>query len=263
VILIGVSLLLLKEENKMIFYEHLPGTLHSKVSELEKIKEEISSDDYFDKVKLILNEEELLIYLSFFVEKEVVIQSANHLFFFFTYLSVDKIEKYMDFLSPQWTEVQKEMIQTRFLPFIYIKMIKIYQDWKCGDISHDSFEEEYQAHGVFIQKIYEKGYLRNPLYPKEEEEDTLLISLFDLFVHASFLMEYRELAHLILKEMMKSGRYTKEEYDTLFQSTVNIHALYWLDGLCKDRYHDFLEGLEEELENSHFYLYSFLFLYQL
>ncbi len=253
----------------MFPYERLPEIFHSKVDELKILEDKIHSDDYLEQVKELLKDDtELKIYLSLFIEyvmeEKIYLQSAHHLFFLFTYLPLHEIQMYMDYLFPHCGEEGQEIIQKRFLIFIYLKMMKSYQEWKRQTISHESFEEEYQSYHAFISHGYEKKYLTNPLFVENPEEVPIpfdRVSLFDLFVHASYLIEYRELAALILSQMMESGRYTKEEYIGLFQSNVQVDVLGLLDSFCKNIYDDFLGELEEELERYPFYIYSFFFFF--
>jgi hypothetical protein len=195
------------------------------------------------------------------MENVLHFNTVDHIFFIYTYISCDITFKYIMYIYPYLLSSDKNIIHDRFLIFIYMNMLKHSLDYDDSKITYVEYNNIYEDQMNMIKRLYEEEYIRNPLYStydQIEDESYFKISLFDFYVHSTFVMELPNLGNFLLKVIMQN-RYNKNDFDQLFNNYVNLDSLFMLDEYSKNVGRLCIERMYENFDTIYFYKYKFFY----
>lgn len=193
------------------------------------------------------------------------ITDVEHIFFIYTY--VDKIltYKYIVYIYEYLSDENRIVLNNRLLIFIYINVLKYLNDYYHKKITYDEYRVHYRDNVTLVKLLYDGNYITNPLYSKNEDindEDYYTISLFDFFVHGTYVFDYIDLGKFVIDIIMYNNdhqKYTNEDWNELFANYVNIDSLYMLDSYTKNVGRMCIESMDEDFGEHNFYDYYFFY----
>ncbi len=234
----------------------------------DKIKAFILNNSVND---LILNYEELTKLSILYEDKQVLFRSvfydniANYImknnfhsiknikviFLFFSYISPNKMNMLIQYLYPLLDNVNKDYFHYEMLIIIYTVMLN--KDTKMNN------KEYYEL----LNNLYQKKIIQNPLYSNNEEkssEDYVYISLFDFFVHTSYICENYDVSLIFMKLIMNIlESLNNDELMNFYSTTVNIDSLYTLIENVTNDNEDYLNIIEKQEKDNNVYINTFTY----
>ncbi len=191
------------------------------------------------------------------------VESVDHIFFIYTYIGHTLTYDYIVYIYDHLTDEDRGILNTRFLIFIYINMLRYTNEYYHDVIDMRAFKKNYQENIDLVKKMYDNKYITNPLYSRNEDivrEEYVTISLFDFFVHGTYIMEYDYLGYFMIDVIMHNEpKYTLDDWNGLFLNYVNIDSLYMLDTYTKNVGRMCIESMYDLFDEHDFYEYRFLY----
>ncbi len=150
------------------------------------------------------------------------ITNIKNIFLIFPYLSPNKTYELITYLYPLVTSNIQEYFHYDLLIILYTIMVH-------KEIIHmNNIWDEYY---IILNKLY-VTILKNPVYSTKEEKENdeyTRISLFDIFVHISYVNEKYDISLIFLKLILNQmEKMSNEEFMNFHSTTVNIDSLYTL-----------------------------------
>jgi hypothetical protein len=191
------------------------------------------------------------------------VESVDHIFFIYTYIGHTLTYDYIVYIYDHLNDEDRGILNTRFLIFIYINMLRYTNEYYHDVIDMKAFKKHYQENIDLVKKMYDNKYITNPLYSRNEDivrEEYVIISLFDYFVHGTYILEYDYLGYFVMDIMIHNeSKYTQDEWNGLFLNYVNIDSLYMLDTYTKNVGKMCIESMYDLFDENDFYEYRFLY----
>ncbi len=151
------------------------------------------------------------------------IKNIKNIFMIFPYLTPSKIDELITYLYP----LIKDDLQNYFN---YELIIILYTIIMHKDISNES--NLYEQYYELFNNLYEKKIIKNPIYSTKEEKECETYnraSIFDIFVHASYISESYKISLIFLKLIINEmGKMSNEILNDFHTNSVNIDILYTL-----------------------------------
>lgn len=200
-------------------------------------------------------------------EKSPLHQEVETLFFVYTYVDPETFMKHATILfnGNILSTYSKTIFRERFMVYVYMKMVKETSDgtWDMSSLADlrsasrviGSLEKTsmYESQKSMVQKLLEHRWIKN--------SD---ISFYDLFVHASYVMENPILGHFMLEilpilyDNTPSWELEAKGIEPSDDHLFSIDSLYQLSEYCKDYHMDIIDQMDDDLEK---YNYKYTYIY--
>ncbi len=171
------------------------------------------------------------------------ISNIKNIFVIFPYLSTTNMYELITYLYPLITPIVQEYFHYELLNILYAIMIN-----KEG-LKYDNYYE-------LLNKLY-TNIIKNPLYSTKEEkerEDYNCISLFDIFVHVSYVLEKYDVSLIFLKLILDQMEHMKnEEFVDFCSTSVNIDTLYTLYENIDQTNLQYIENIQNDEKETNIY----------
>jgi hypothetical protein len=220
------------------------------------IKKFDSDNDYLRMMKYVFSE-----IIMNMMNHNIYYDNVNHIFFVYTYIEKELTYNYIKYVYNYISGENQLIINDRLLIFIYMNMIKYSVDYEDVDILDEEYEKIYVDNLDIIKKLYKDGYIKNPLYSTFDEienDNYEKISLFDFYVHSTFVMELSNVGNLILKIIMNND-YGESELNGLFGNFVNLDSIFMLDQHSKNIGRMCVETMCDKFDTIYFYQYKMFY----
>ncbi len=175
------------------------------------------------------------------------ISNIKNVFVIFQYLSPYKIYELITYLYPLVTSSIQEYFHYKLIIMLYTIMIH-----KKNNDMNNIWDEYY----IILNKLYGTIF-KNPVYStKEEKEDDEYnrISLFDIFVHISYVNENYDISLIFLKLILNQmEKMSNEEFMNFHSTSVNIDSLYTLYENANNVGLKYIQNMEKNEKDNNIY----------
>ncbi len=180
------------------------------------------------------------------------IKKIENIYILFSYVNPKKIYELIIYLNPL---LSNKNSFNKLLLILYTIMIN-------KSNKNENIIDYYEL----IDNLYKENIIKNPLYEEEkdeedeedeEEENKIYISLFDFFVHASYIYENSEISLFFLKLILNQLKSLNNEDLVHFYSIqVNMNNLDILYNVCEKNI-SYLNMIEKRYKKNNIYTNTF------
>ncbi len=175
------------------------------------------------------------------------ITNIKNIFVIFPYLSPNKTYELITYLYPLVTSTIQEYFHYELIIILYTIMVHKEKTY-MSNMNDDYY--------VILDKLY-GSIFKNPVYStKEEKEDDeyMCISLFDFFVHISYVNERYDISLIFLKLILNQmEKMSNEEFMNFHSTSVNIDSLYTLYENVNGIGFTYIKNMEKDEKDSNIY----------
>lgn len=176
------------------------------------------------------------------------ITNIKIIFLLYSYVSPNKMYELIQYLYVLLDEKNKTYFHYEMLIIIYTVMIN----------KNEYNNMEYYE---LLNNLYKEEIIRNPVYSRKEEkedENYTYISLFDFFVHTSYIYEDCNVSLIFMKLILN----VLESYDNdtlmyFYCTTVNLDSLYTLCENIDNKNEQYLNMIEKDNKENNIYVNTF------
>ena len=176
------------------------------------------------------------------------IKNIKVIFILFSYISPNKMYLLIQYLYPLLDDNNKDYFHYEMLIIIYTVMIN------KSELNNLEYYE-------LLNNLYKEKIIQNPLYSKNEEkedEDYTYISLFDFFVHASYICEDCNVSIIFMKLMLNVlESLDNDKLMNFYSTSVNLDSLYTLYENIYQKNEYYIDMIERDEKKSNIYVNTF------
>lgn len=176
------------------------------------------------------------------------IKNIKVIFILFSYISPNKMYLLIQYLYPLLDDNNKDYFHYEMLIIIYTVMIN------KSELNNLEYYE-------LLNNLYKEKIIQNPLYSKNEEkedEDYIYISLFDFFVHASYICEDCNVSLIFMKLMLNVLElFDNDTLMNFYSTSVNLDSLNTLYENIYQKNEDYIDMIERDEKKSNIYVNTF------